>query len=71
MKSAIHTIVWIGQTAVTFLALSSYGAMWRGAEEHGRKGWFIALIWSVGLVTILNLLHALDDQLETARKVFC
>jgi hypothetical protein len=43
--------------------LTIYGAMWKGAEDDGRKGWFVALLWSVGLVIALNALKALGHFL--------
>jgi hypothetical protein len=32
-----------------FLGLSVYGAMWKGAQDHGQLGWAVALIWAVAL----------------------
>lgn len=68
---ALHAILLIAQLFAAFLALTSYGAMWRGAENHGRKGWFVAAIWAVGLVVGLSLMHSLDYHLETAGRALC
>jgi hypothetical protein len=31
-----------------FIGLSVDGAMWRGAQDQGEKGWFVAMLWTGG-----------------------
>jgi len=57
MHAVFCQVQWLLEWFVLFLGLTIYGAMWRGAQDHGRKGWLIALIWSV---VILLLWHAIE-----------
>ena len=54
-------LVWPVELLLLFVVLTIYGAMWKGAEEQGRQGWFVAMFWSIGL---LIALHALGYLLQ-------
>jgi hypothetical protein len=47
-------LVWPLQFLLLFVLLTIYGAMWKGAEDQGRQGWFVALLWSAGLMIGLH-----------------
>lgn len=55
--------LWPLESLLLFVTLTIYGAMWKGAEDQGRRGWVVALLWSVGLVIALNALGALGHFL--------
>lgn len=42
-------------TFALFIALTIYGAMWSGAQDENGNGWFIALLWSMGIVLVATL----------------
>ena len=42
------------QFLLLLVLLTIYGAMWKGAEDQGRQGWFVALLWSAGLMIGLH-----------------
>lgn len=64
MPASFHPLSWLLQALVLFVGLSVYGAMWRGAQDHRRNGWFVALLWTVAFLVLLNTIHAYDDYLE-------
>jgi len=35
--------------------------MWKGAQDHGGRGWAVALTWAVGSAVLLNAMHLLHD----------
>ena len=47
-------LVWPVEFLLLFVVLTIYGAMWKGAEDQGRQGWFVALLWSAGLMIALH-----------------
>lgn len=51
--------VWPLEFLLLFVLLTIYGAMWKGAQDQGRRGWFVALLWSLGLVIGLHGLGTL------------
>jgi len=51
--------VWPLEFVLLFVLLTIYGAMWQGAQDQGRQGWFVALLWSLGLVIGLHALGIL------------
>ncbi len=63
MMHAYYPFLWLLQAFGLFMAFTVQGAMWRGAEDHGKRGWFVALIWAVGSTVLLNAMHHLHDGL--------
>ena len=53
--------VWPLEFLLLFVLLTIYGAMWKGAQDQGRQGWFVALLWSLGLVIGLHGLGSLGQ----------
>ena len=51
--------VWPLEFVLLFVLLTIYGAMWKGAQDQGRRGWFVALLWSLGLLGGLHVLGTL------------
>ena len=51
--------VWPLEFVFLFVLLTIYGAMWKGAQDQGRRGWFVALLWSLGLLGGLHVLATL------------
>ena len=60
---AYEPILWAIQCFGLFIAFTVQGAMWRGAEDHGGRGWAVALAWAVGSTLLLNAIHLLHDGL--------
>ena len=56
---AYEPILWAIQCFCLFIAFTVQGAMWRGAEDHGGRGWAVALTWAVGSTLLLNAIHLL------------
>ncbi|QVV66547.1 hypothetical protein [Synechococcus sp. LA31] len=56
-------LLWLLQAFALFIAFTVQGAMWKGAQDHGKRGWFVALIWAVGSTVLLNAMHHLHDGL--------
>ena len=56
-------LLWLLQALALFIAFTVQGAMWKGAQDHGKRGWFVALIWAVGSTVLLNAMHHLHDGL--------
>jgi fatty acid desaturase len=56
-------LLWVLQAFGLFIASTVQGAMWKGAQDHGGRGWFVALIWAVGSTLLLNAMHLLHDGL--------
>jgi hypothetical protein len=52
-------ITWPLQVFALFIALTIYGAMWKGAQDHGHRGWIVALIWAIALEIAAQSLKAL------------
>ncbi len=44
--------------------LTIYGAMWKGAQDQGQRGWVVALIWAVALQLGLQALKELNVLLH-------
>ena len=60
---AYEPIVWAIQCFALFIAFTVQGAMWKGAQDHGARGWVVALTWAVGSTVLLNAIHLLHDGL--------
>jgi hypothetical protein len=60
---AYYPFLWLLQAFALFIAFTVQGAMWKGAEDHGGRGWFVALIWAVGSTVLFNAFHLLHDGL--------
>ena len=58
-------LVWALQAFALFIAFKVQGSMWKGAQDHGGRGWVVALTWAVGAEVLLNAIHALRDGLAT------
>ncbi len=56
-------LLWVLQAFALFILFTVQGAMWKGAQDHGGRGWFVALIWAVGSTLLLNAMHLLHDGL--------
>ena len=56
-------ILWVFQAFALFIAFTVQGAMWKGAQDHGGRGWAVALTWAVGSDVLLNAMHLLHDGL--------
>jgi hypothetical protein len=60
-------LLWVLQAFALFIAFTVQGAMWKGAQDHGGRGWVVALTWSVGSMLLLNAIHLLNDGLVPHR----
>ena len=40
-------LLWVLEAFGLFIAYTVQAAMWKGAQDHGGRGWFVALIWAV------------------------
>ncbi|MDA0727598.1 MAG: hypothetical protein O2929_08260 [Cyanobacteria bacterium] len=60
---AYEPILWAIQCFALFIAFTVQGAMWKGAQDHGARGWVVALTWAVGSTVLLNAIHLLHDGL--------
>ncbi len=47
-----------------FIGLTIYGSMWSGAQDENENGWVIAIIWSLGIVTITNMIRIASSALS-------
>ena len=63
MTQPFDLILWAVQAFGLFIAFTVQGAMWRGAEDHGGRGWAVALAWAVGSTLLLNAIYLLHDGL--------
>jgi hypothetical protein len=57
--------VWLLQCFALFILFTIYGAMWKGAQDQGQRGWAVALVWAVALEITLQFLkglYALQQQ---------
>ena len=63
MIQVYDAIVWPAEAFTLFIAFTVQGAMWKGAQDHGGRGWAVALTWSVGSMLLLNTIHLLHDGL--------
>ncbi|MDA0727055.1 MAG: hypothetical protein O3C02_01865 [Cyanobacteria bacterium] len=61
MEHILHPVLWALQVFGLFIAFTVQGAMWKGAQDHGDRGWVVALVWAVGSVAILNAMHVAHD----------
>jgi hypothetical protein len=55
----LASLAWIVQCFSFFIGLTIFGAMWKGAQDHGRRGWVVALIWAIALEITAQSLKAL------------
>ena len=46
---AYDPLIWLLQTFGLFIAFTVQGAMWKGAQDHGGRGWAVALTWAVAI----------------------
>ena len=60
---AYYPLLWVLQAFGLFIAFTVQGAMWKGAQDHGGRGWAVALTWAVGTTVLLNAMHLLHDGL--------
>ena len=58
-----YPLLWVVQAFGLFIAFTVQGAMWKGAQDHGSRGWAVALTWAVGSTVLLNAMHLLHDGL--------
>ncbi|WP_438982635.1 hypothetical protein [Vulcanococcus sp.] len=56
-------LLWALQVFALFIAFTVQGAMWKGAQDHGGRGWAVALTWAVGFTVLLNAIHLLHGGL--------
>ena len=56
-------LLWLLQAFALFIAFTVQGAMWKGAQDHGGRGWAVALVWAVGFTVLLNAIHLLHSGL--------
>jgi hypothetical protein len=56
-------LLWVLQAFVLFIAFTVQGAMWKGGQDHGGRGWAVALPWAVGSDVLLNAIHLLHHGL--------
>ena len=56
-------LLWLLQAFALFIAFTVQGAMWKGAQDHGGRGWAVALNWAVGSTVLLNAIHLLQRGL--------
>ena len=63
MQHPYELILWVIEGLALFIAFTVQGAMWKGAQDHGGRGWAVALTWAVGCTVLLNAIHLLHDGL--------
>ncbi len=61
MEQILHPVLWALQVFGLFIAFTVQGAMWKGAQNHGGRGWVVALVWAVGSAVTLNAMHVAHD----------
>jgi len=61
MSWALFPLLLTLQFAVLFVGLNYFGGMWKGAQDHGKHGWVVSLLWGSGLLVIFNYLHYAHD----------
>lgn len=49
------------QLAFLYAGLTYFAAMWKGAQDQGKHGWVVSLLFAFGLLVILNCLHYAHD----------
>jgi hypothetical protein len=59
MSILLSSITWLLQAFAFFIGLTIYGSMWKGAQDHGQRGWVVALIWAIALMITVQSLKAL------------
>jgi hypothetical protein len=57
----LHPVLWLAQGFALFPGLTIYAAMDQGAQDQGKRGWAVALLWSVGLLIVLHNIRAVHD----------
>jgi hypothetical protein len=57
-------VLWVLQAFGLFIAFTVQGAMWKGAQDHGGRGWAVALTWAVGTDVLINAMHLLHEGLN-------
>ncbi|MEN9767767.1 MAG: hypothetical protein RLZZ32_1727 [Cyanobacteriota bacterium] len=57
-------LLWVLQAFGLFIAFTVQGAMWKGAQDHGGRGWAVALTWAVGTDVLINAMHLLHEGLN-------
>ena len=60
---ADEPLLWVLQALGLFIAFTVQGAMWKGAQDHGGRGWAVALTWAAGSTVLFNAMHLLHDGL--------
>ena len=71
MHPLVYLVLWAVEILAAFVVLTSFGAMWSGAQKQSKSGWSLAWIWSVGVVIGLNLLDRLDDSIHAYGGWLC
>ena len=61
MEQILHPVLWALQVFGLFIAFTVQGAMWKGAQDQGSRGWVVALVWAVGPAVTLNAMHVAYD----------
>jgi len=59
----LYPVLWALQVFGLFIAFTVQGAMWKGAQDHEKRGWVVALVWAVGTTVMLNAMHLLHNGL--------
>jgi len=57
-------LLWVLQAFGLFIAFTVQGAMWKGAQDHGGRGWAVALTWAVGTDVLINAMHLMHEGLN-------
>ncbi|MEN9861674.1 MAG: hypothetical protein RLZZ515_2156 [Cyanobacteriota bacterium] len=57
-------LLWALQAFGLFIAFTVQGAMWKGAQDHGGRGWAVALTWAVGTDVLINAMHLMHEGLN-------
>ena len=55
LSRLIGPLLWVLQGFALFIGLTIYGAMWSGAQENGKRGWAVALVWALSLLVVLRV----------------
>ncbi|TCD55373.1 hypothetical protein CWE17_11210 [Synechococcus sp. BS56D] len=58
---AYYPLMWLTQLFCLFIAFTVQGVMWKGAQDHGRRGWLVAIIWAMGSTVLINAIHTAHD----------
>jgi hypothetical protein len=60
LPALVASAAWPLQFFALFIVLTIYGAMWKGAQDQGQRGWVVALIWAVAFQLGLQALKELN-----------